>query len=113
MRMEQLTDRLPNIIAIYDDISIFSSTPQEHHQNLLRLMKTAEYNGLVFNNKKCTIQPSQITFYSAVFTQHGMTLNPAKVPTLQDLPKHINQKELQSFLGLINYLQPYILDPSN
>ena len=33
-----------------------------------------------------------------------------KVQALQDLPAPQTQKELQSFLGLINYLQPFLPD---
>ena len=36
-----------------------------------------------------------------------MKPDPNKVQALQDLPTPQNQKELQSFLGLINYLQPF------
>ena len=45
-------------------------------------------------------EQSQITFYGAVFTKHGMKPNPAKVQALQDLPTPINQKELKSFVRL-------------
>ena len=76
---------------------VFSSTPQEHDQNLLKLMKNRKCNGHVFN----------IAFYIAAFTKHGMNPNPVKVQALQDLPSPDSQK---SFLGLINYLQPFIPD---
>ena len=36
-----------------------------------------------------------------------MKLDPAKVKALQDLPAPQNSKQLQSFLGLINYLQHF------
>ena len=49
-----------------------------------------------------------MTFYGAVFTKHGMKPNPLKEHALQDLPTPTNQKELQSLLCLINYLQPFI-----
>ena len=38
----------------------------------------------------------------------GMNLDPAKVQALQDLPTPQTPKQLQSFLGLINYLQPFL-----
>ena len=39
-----------------------------------------------------------------------MKLDPQKVQALQDLPTPHTQKELQSFLGLINYLRPFLPD---
>ena len=102
MRMDQITNRLPDIIVIHDDISVFGKTQQEHDQHLLQLMITASKNGLVFNSSKCHISQPQITFYSAIFTANGMKPDPAKVQALQDLPTSENHTKLQSFLGLIN-----------
>ena len=39
-----------------------------------------------------------------------MKPDPIKVQALQDLLAPQNQKELQSFLGLVNYLQPFLPD---
>ena len=39
-----------------------------------------------------------------------MKPDPIKVQALQDLPTPQNQKQLESFLGLINYLQPFLPD---
>ena len=39
-----------------------------------------------------------------------MKPDPIKVQALQDLPTPQTQKEFQSFLGLINYLQPFLPD---
>ena len=35
---------------------------------------------------------------------------PIKIQALQDLPTPQTQKQLQSFLGLVNYLQPFLPD---
>ena len=39
-----------------------------------------------------------------------MKPDPIKIQALQDLPTPQNQKQLQSFLGLVNYLQPFLPD---
>ena len=108
MQMDQITDRLPGVIAIHDDICVFGKDTADHDNNLLQLMKTAQGHGLVFNSSKCAICKSQISFYGAIFTAQGMRPDPTKVQALQDLPAPQNPKQLQSFLGLINYLQPFL-----
>ena len=108
MHMDQITNRLPGIIAIHNDICVYSKTREEHDTNLLQFMKTASKNGLVFNSHKCIIRQPQITFYGAIFTSKGMKPDPTKIQALQDLPTPDNHKQLQSFLGLINYLQPFL-----
>ena len=108
MQMDQITYRLPGITAIHDDICVYGKDTTEHDNNLLNLMQTAQDHGLVFNSNKCSICQPQISFYGAIFTVQGMKPDPVKIQALQDLPAPQNPKQLQSFLGLVNYLQPFI-----
>ena len=41
MCMDQITNKLPGIIAIHDNLCVFGKTREEHDTNLLQLMKTA------------------------------------------------------------------------
>ena len=111
--MDQATDCLPGIIVMHDDICIFGHTPEEHDKHLFHLMQSAKTHGIMFNSAKCHIRQPQIAFYGAVFTGQGMLLDPTKIQALQDLPAPDLQTKLQSFLGLINYLQPFIPGLSN
>ena len=105
MHMNQITDCLLGIIAIHNDICIFSQTPEEHDRHLIQLMQTALKNEIVFNNSKCRIRQPLISFYTTVLTSQGMKPDHAKV---QVLPTTDNQTKLQSFLAFIDYLQPFI-----
>ena len=53
MHMDQLTDRLPGIITIHNNICVYGKTQEQHDKHLLQLMKTAAKQGLAFNSKKC------------------------------------------------------------
>ena len=97
MWMDQITNRLPGITAIHNDICVYGKDIAGHDHNLLQLMKTAQGQGLVFNCIKCGICKSQISLYGAIFTVQGMRPDPAKVQALQDLPAPQNPKQLQSF----------------
>ena len=41
MRMDQITEWLPGVIAIHDDICVFGKTQEQHNKHLLQLLKTA------------------------------------------------------------------------
>ena len=107
MEMDQIANRLPGIIAIHYDICVYGKDTAEHNRNL-QLMQKAIQQGLVFNSSKCAIYQSQISFHGAIFTAQGMRPDPAEVQALQDLPAPENPQKHQSFLGLINYLQPFL-----
>ena len=111
--MDQATDCLPGIIAIHDDICIFGCTPEEHDEHLLHLMQSSKTHGIMFNSAKCHIRQPQSAFYGTVFTATGMQLDPTEIQALQDFPAPDSQTKLQSFLGLINYLQPFVPGLSN
>ena len=106
MRMDQITERLPGIIAIHNDICVFGKTQEQHDKHLLQLLKTASAKGIVFDSRQCQISKPQITFFGT----KEMKPDPIKTQTLQDLPIPETQKQLQSFLGLVNYLQPFLPD---
>ena len=90
MCMDQITNRLPRIIAIHDNIYVFGKAWEEHNTHLLELMKTVSKNGLVFNSQKCSIRQPQITLYGAIFTTQGMKQESVKIQALLDLLRITN-----------------------
>ena len=60
------------------------------------------------NSSKCSICQPQMSFYGTILTAQGMKPDPAKVQALQDLPTTPNPTQLQSCLGLVNYLKPFL-----
>ena len=57
MRIDHITDRLPGVIAIHNDICVYGKTQEQHHRHLLQLLKTAKAKGLVFQQQKMPHQP--------------------------------------------------------
>ena len=86
MQMDQITNRLPRIIAIHSDIHVFGKTQEQHDKHILQLMKTAAKQGLVFNSNICHTSQPQITFYRTIFSMQGMKPDPINIEALQDLP---------------------------
>ena len=53
MKMDQILEGLPGVIAIHDDITIFGKSDDDHDANLIGLMERAKETGLTLNSKKC------------------------------------------------------------
>ena len=68
MRMDQITKRLPGIIAIHDDICMYGKDIAEHDHDLLQVMKTAQGQGLVFNSSKCATCQSKISLWCYIYS---------------------------------------------
>ena len=55
MKMDQILEELEGVVAIHDDITIFSEDDDDHDRNFIALMERAKQTGLTFNSKKCFI----------------------------------------------------------
>ena len=107
-RMDTILDQCTNAVGIADDICVFSKTKEEHNQHLLQLMEVARKSGLVFNSSKCNIKKSEISFFGMTYSRDGIKPDPTKINDLQAIPTPQCKKDLQTFLGLIQYLGPFI-----
>ena len=99
---------LPGVVSITDHTAMFGCTEQEHDNNLHTLMEHAQQINLVFNPTKCHIKQTKIPFFGNVYIATGIKPDPKKVQATSDLKEPNNATELQSFLGFITYLAPYI-----
>ena len=70
-------------------------------------MKVAREHGLVLN-KKCEVKSNSVKFFVCVYDKHGAHSNPSKVSAIKEMPAPQSKGELQSFLGMVTYLSPFI-----
>ncbi|GFR91547.1 transposon Ty3-I Gag-Pol polyprotein [Elysia marginata] len=108
MKMDQILERCPSTLGISDDVCVFGRTEEEHDKNLLNLMEVSRAKGLVFNSSKCAIKQPQISFYGLIWDEEGIHPDPAKCDNIKEKPAPTTVKELQQFMGIIQYMSPFI-----
>ena len=106
--MDQILDRCEGVIGIADDIIIHGKDDAEHDRRLHKFMKVAREHGLVLNKKKCEVKSNSVKFFGCVYDKHGAHPDPSKVSAIKEMPAPQNKGELQSFLGMVTYLSPFI-----
>ena len=106
--MDQILEGLPGVISIANDIVVYGTNEQDHDQNLHGLMQRARERSLVFNPTKCQINKEEIPFFGNIYSKNGVHPDSVKVQAIAELKEPTNTTELQSFLGMITYLAPYI-----
>ena len=106
--MDNITRGLEGVISIADDICIFGKDEKEHDANLHVFMEKAKNNGLVLNPDKCSIKVPEIHFFGMVYNENGVRPDKERVKEIIDLPPPDTKQELQSLLGMIQYLSPFI-----
>ena len=71
-------------------------------------MLVAQEHGLVFNLDKCVIKERMITFFGMLFDAEGVHPYPEKAEAIRAIQVPQDAQELQSFLGIVTYMAPFI-----
>ncbi|EED18391.1 retrotransposon polyprotein, putative [Talaromyces stipitatus ATCC 10500] len=95
-------------IAYLDDILIFSNSMEEHVKHVKLVLEQLKTAKLQVKLKKCEFHVQETDFLGHRITQEGIQIEKEKVQAIKDWPQPRNLKELQSFIGLINYYRRYI-----
>lgn len=100
-------------VAIYvDDLHITSNSFSEHMDHLEAIFtKFTEYN-VKINIRKSHFLRKKIIFLGHVISEKGITMDPEKVQTVQNFQPPQNKKQIQAFLGFINFYRKFIRDLS-
>ncbi|RXN36142.1 putative protein K02A2.6-like protein [Labeo rohita] len=104
--MDQILEGLDGEISIADDVAVCGVEEEDHDRNLISLMEGATETGLVFNSEICIIKQQSILFFG--MTDKGIRPDPAKVQDIQKMPAPQSKDDLHRFMGMMNYLSPYI-----
>ena len=108
LKMDQILDQVDGVVGIADDVAVYAKNDDEHNNILCNLMRVSAENGLVFNSDKCHIKCDSITFFGMKYDANGVHPDPEKVADLQRMPTPTNKQELQTFLGFIQFLAPFV-----
>ena len=106
--MDKILGDIPHTFVYLDDILIASESMEEHLQDLERVFKILEENGLVVNRKKCILGASSIEFLGHLVDANGIKPLPEKVEAIKKVAPPTTIKELQRFLGMVNYYRRFI-----
>ena len=89
--------------VIEDDVKIHGEEAT-HNKNLIQVLNQCRKVGLKLNAEKCIFKASSIPFFSHVISRDRIKPNPKKMEAIRTMVTPTTKQELQSFLGLCNYL---------
>ena len=106
--MDAILEQCPGVIGIHDDMVIFGVDQQDHDANLINLLNVCQKEGLVLNSKKLELRRERVTFFRAEYSAQGMHPDPKKVQGITEMTAPTDKQQLQSFLGMVNYMGTFI-----
>jgi hypothetical protein len=110
--MERILGSLQWQIALcyIDDVLCFSSSVQNHLQDLEAIFVRLEKAGLTLKPKKCHFFRKRVEFLGHVVSEEGIETDPAKVDKVLKCPRPKNIHEVRSAVGLFSYYRRFMPD---
>lgn len=106
--LSELLDR--GVSAYMDDISIYTHTFEEHVKMLIEVFRRLKQHNLQANIKKCTFFARSVEYLGFIIEAGIVKPNPNKTRVIRNYPVPKTRKQLQSFIGMLNYYKVFIKD---
>lgn len=91
-----------------DDILIYSSTLEDHLDNLQQVFAIMNQHNLFLKQSKFLFPRRTLEYFGHIISAHGMATNPQKIQAVVDWPTLKDAKQLRGFLGLSGYYRKFI-----
>ena len=103
------SDEKDKILVIYlDDIIVFFSSDEDHLEHLHKVFNKCRKCGISLNPKKSHFSMSEGKLLGHTISKDGMRIDPNIVQAILKVELPENKKEVQSFLGQVNFLRRFI-----
>src|SRR5258708_11243014 len=96
-----------------DDILVSSHTLSDHWWIVCHVLSTLQEQRLFLKPEKCKFAQKEVKYLGLVISKDHVAMDPMKVHGVTEWPTPMKVKEVQSFLGFVNFYQKFICDFSN
>ena len=106
--MDAILEQCPEVIGNHDAMVIFGVDQEDHDTNLINLLNVCQKEGLILNSKKLELRRERVTFFGAEYSSQGMHPDTKKIQGITEMTAPMDKQQLQSFLGMVNYMGTFI-----
>jgi len=96
------------VLSYLDDLIIFSRTFSEHIEHLSVVAHLIYEAGLRFHPKKCFFAKELIEYLGHIISSMGILPDPRKLQAIIDFPAPMTVKQIQTFLGMVNFYRKHV-----
>ncbi|XP_046737570.1 uncharacterized protein K02A2.6-like [Diprion similis] len=108
--LEEILNGVPHTEIYIDNIYCTGRTEQEHIDILTEIFSRLEKAGLRVNLLKCDFFKNEIEILGFKISEKGLHASPSKIEAIEKAPTPTNVKELEAFLGLVNFYERFLQD---
>ena len=109
--LEPVEMRYGSLVLCYvDDIIIATDTLEDHIKRLDEVFSLLHQAGLKLKAGKCDLLKKKIIFLGRIIEMGSVSMLPEHTETVTNWKKPINVKQMQCFLGFMNYYRQFVKD---
>ena len=97
------------VIAFLDDIMVLGKSFEEHYANLAQVLQRFCEHGLKLKPRKCNLFQRSVLFLGKRVSEEGIEINPANIEKVKTWSIPRCRKEVEAFLGFVNYHREHII----
>jgi hypothetical protein len=92
------------VISMYlNDILIFTNSLEEHRRVMRLVLDRMREHKLYLRLEKCEFEKTKIEYLGVIISHNKVEMDPVKIAEVADWPTPSNKKEVQSFVGFVNF----------
>ena len=97
------------VVVVYlDDVLIFTKTLEEHWKVVWKVLEIFREHGLSLKPEKCEFEKTSIEYLAVIISHDSINMDPVKAAGVLEWPTPSNKKEVQLFLGFVNFYRQFI-----
>jgi ribonuclease HI len=96
------------VVIYLDDITVFSKTDKQHRYHLKKVFLKCRRYGLSLNPKKLLFAMKEGKLLGHIVSAEGVRIDPSRLEAIQTLSLPRSKKQVQAFLGRINFLRRFV-----
>ena len=96
------------VVIYLDDITVYLDLDLQHIENLRRVFLKCRKFGISLNPKKSHFAILKEKLIGHIISKDGIKIDPSRVEAIKNIGFPRSKKEVQSFLGKVNFLRRFI-----
>jgi hypothetical protein len=97
------------VVSVYlDNILIFTNSLEEHSRITRLVLDRMREHKLYLRPEKCEFEKVRIEYLGVISSHNKVEMDPVKIAGVAEWPTPSNKKEVQSFVGFVNFYQHFI-----